>query len=262
MKEILRRLEKPFLITYISIWVAVYVLSRFFLEIYTDDAPASVWIFLLIVLVPLSFYAAARTVAIKRENWYGVIGYFIIYSAVSLLTSNYIIVNGDLLISAAIKPKTRSQVVVTDVHKVFYKSGFDHTSVTVKTQDRSITLQGRPYIFFYLLGKERISVSSARSFLANEFLYTDGISRREKLKARWLHIKDQIYRLRIIAAIIATLTLIGFLLPQKKFPNRQAAAKIGIWKMMAIVMGILLTLGLLFYAGLFVYVKYFATARH
>ncbi|WP_344850840.1 hypothetical protein [Pedobacter jeongneungensis] len=213
--------------------------------------------------MPLSFYSAARTVNIIKEKWYGLIGYFIIYTAVWLLTSNYIIVNGDLLISSAIKSKTHNRAVIIDLHKVFYKSGFDHTTVTLKIADRPLTLQGRPYIYFYLVGRENISISAAESFLGNKYLYTDEIPRREKVKARWLHFKDQIYRLRVIAAILVALILVGFLWPQKKFANGQmVSAKTGFWKMIGIVMAILFTIALVFYIALFVYVKYFNATRH
>jgi hypothetical protein len=138
LKKYLRLVEKPFLIAYVAIWVVTYVLSRFFLEIYTDDAPSFVWIFSLVFILPLSFYAAARTIAIKREKWYGIIGYFIMYTALWLFTSNYIIVNGDLLISSAFDQKTKVKADVIDVHKVFYKGGFDHTSVTLNSASKTI----------------------------------------------------------------------------------------------------------------------------
>jgi hypothetical protein len=235
------------------------VLSRFFLEIYTDNAPVSVWIFSLFLVIPLSSYAAVRTVAVKKEKWYGTIGYFVIYTAMWLLSSNYIIVNGDLLISCGIKRRIHTDAVVTDVRKVFYKSGFDHTAVTLKIEERLIVLQGRPYVYFYLAGKEQISTSYARSFLGNTFISTDAIPTREKFRARWMHFKDQVYRLRVFAGVILSIILIGFLWPGRKLATTQrVSAKMGFWKMMGIVMGILLILAMLFYIGIFVYVKFFA----
>ncbi|MGN7986198.1 hypothetical protein ACTJKC_02600 [Pedobacter sp. 22226] len=162
------------------------------------------------------------------------------------------------MISSAINRKVRNRAMVTDVRKVFYKSGFDHTSVTLKMGDKSITLQGRPYIYFYLNGREHISMTSAHSFLGNAYVYTDGISSKEKLRARWLHLKDQVHRLRVLAAIILSIILTGFLWPQRKLTNGQRiSAKMGFWKMMGIVMGILLALAILFYIGLFLYIKFF-----
>ncbi|WP_316828918.1 hypothetical protein [Pedobacter miscanthi] len=262
LKEYLRLIEKPFLIAYASLWVLVYVMSRFFLEIYSDHAPSSLWWWSLLVILPISLYAAARTTAIKRENWYGVIGYFIMYSLLGLFTSNYMIVNGDILVSSAINTESSAKAEVTEVRKVFYRSGFDHTSVKLKTITKDFSMQGRPYIFFYLNGRKSLSIRSASSFLGNDYVFTNCISRGEKVKARWLHFKDQIYRAWIFIGIMLVLILIGFLAPQNFRKSTGAKPiKMGFWKMMGIVMGIVFALGLLLYIGLFVYVKFFTNSH-
>lgn len=262
LKKYLHSAEKPFLIAYASLWAAVYMMSRFFLEIYTNRAPSLLWILSLLLILPISFYAAARTTAVKRENWYEVIGYFVMYALLGLFTSNYMIVNGDLLISSAVNKEIQSEAEVTDVHKVYYKSGFDHTSITLKTPAKDLKLQGRPYIFFYLNGKKVIRIRSAVSLLGNDYVYTEGISRSEKLKARWLHFKDQIYRLWVFIAIIFVLILIGFFAPKKNKKNNDAkSVKMGFWKFIGIVVGIIFAVFLLVYLGLLVYVKFF-TNRH
>jgi len=262
LKKYLRFAEKPFLIAYASILLLVYVLSRFFLEMYTDHSPSALWGWSLVFIVPISLYATARTVFSQGYKWYSAIGYFVTYTLGGLVTSNYIIVNGDLLISSAINKESLAKADVVEVRKVYYKSGFDHTSVTLKTAKKEITLQGRPFIYFYLNGKKDISVRYSNSFLGNDYIYIEGIGSSEKLSARWLHFKDQINRAWIFIGIITALVLVGFLAPKKLQKNMgDKSVKIGFWKLIAIVMGIVFALGLLLYAGLFLYVKIFS-GRH
>ena len=71
--------------------------------------------------------------------------------------------------------------------------------------------------------------------------------------------QDQIYRVRIVLAIMLLVIVAGFLASIKLQNNTKTkTVKIGFWKLMGIVMGILLAISLLFYVGLFAYVKFFS----
>jgi len=255
----LRLTEKIFLIAYASIWLLVYILSGFFLEIYTDDLPSSMWKWLFILIVPFSLYATVRTVFSKEYKWYSAIGHFVMHTLLGVFTGNYIVVNGDILISSAIKTPSLKRAEVIEVRKVFYKSSFNSTSVTLKIAEKVDTFQGRPFVYFYLKNRKAVSIRCGRSFLGNEYAYTVGIESSEKLDARWMHFKDQIYRVRIVLAIMLLVIVVGFLASIKLQNNTKTkTVKIGFWKLMGIVMGIMLAISLLFYVGLFVYVKFFS----
>ncbi|MFF5384104.1 hypothetical protein [Pedobacter suwonensis] len=259
MKKNLRLKEKIFLIAYAAIWLLVYLLSRFFLEIYTDDFPSSMWKWLFVFIVPISLYATVRTFFSKEYKWYSAIGHFVMYTLLGLFTGNYIIVNGDILISSAIKTPSLKRAEVIEVRKVFYKSSFNYTSVTLQIAGKVDTFQGRPFVYFYLKNRKALSIRCGRSFLRNEYAYTVGIENGEKLGARWMHFKDQIYRVRILLGIILLVIVAGFIASTKLQNNTKTeTVKIGFWKLMSIVIGILLALSLLFYVGLFVYVKFFS----
>ncbi|WP_316844159.1 hypothetical protein [Pedobacter psychrodurus] len=258
LNKFLRLIEKPFLIAYALLWAAVYLLSRFNLELYTDHAPSVVWWLSFLAILPISLYTVVRTKSSKGENWYEKVGYFVMYTLLGLFTCNYIIVNGDLLISAAINKESSAQVEVTDVRKVFYRSGFDHTSVTLKTVSNTVVLQGRPYIYFYLNGKKNILVRWSKSFLGNEYVYTQDISLSEKFSARWLHFKDQLYRMWVFIGIMSVIILFGFFWPKSRDQTpRSNSPKLGFWKLLGIVMGIVFAVFLLFYVGLLIYMKFF-----
>lgn len=261
-KKHLRKLEMPFIITYVSLLGMVYILSRVSLEIYTDHSPASLWIWSLPLILPVSLYAAARTVFSKGEKWYGAIGYWVIYTLFGLFTSDYIIVNGDLLLSSAIKKETEMQMVITDVHRVFTRRTFDHTSVTLKRASATVVLEARPYAFYYLKGKNVIRVRCGRSFLGNDYASTGDISGREKLTARWTHLKDCVRSVWISAGLFALLIVAGFVVIRFSAKNETPRSmQPGFWKLLGIGAWIMIALALLLYAGLLMYVKFFTHAH-
>lgn len=262
LKKILRMIEKPVIIIYVLLFLLVYIFSRFFLEIYTDHSPPALLHLSLIVLIPVSLYAAIRTVILKEEKWYGGIGYFIMYLLLGLFTGDYIIVNGDILVSSAMNKEKSEAVQVLDVHKVFSRRDFHHTSVTIKTASGIKTLEARPYAYFYLSGRKIISIRSARSFLGNDYVSTEGIGTGEKFRARWLHFKDQLHRLWIFVGMVFLLIFIGFLRQRysSKTPGLRIQ-KIGFWKLMGIVIGILFSFALLLYIVLLLYMKFFTNCH-
>lgn len=261
VNKFLLRLEKPFLISYATLWVAVYLLSRFNLELYTDHASWFIWLPCLLVILPISLYAMLRTKS-ANKGWYEKAGIFVMYTLFGLFSSIYIIVNGDLMISAADNRDKTAMVKLTEVRKVFYKSGFDHTSVTVETASGTVVLQGRPFIYFYLNDKKIVLMRSGRSYLGNEYFYTVDIGRNEKFGARWLHFKDQLYRLWVFIAIIAVMIIIGLFWPERLSQKKVSTTSgWGFWKLMGFIMAILFAIFLLLYLGLLVYVKFFA-AHH
>lgn len=258
VNKLLLGLEKPFLIGYATIWAAVYLLSRFNLELYTDHAPSLVWWLSLLAILPVSLYAMLRT-KFSNKGWYEKVGILVMYTLIGLFTCLYIIVNGDLLISAAINQEKAAMVKLTAVRKVFYKSGFDHTSVSVETASGTVVLEGRPFVYFYLYDKKNVRMRSGRSYLGNEYFYTVGIGPKEKFGARWLHFKDQLYRMWVFIAIIAVMIIVGLFWPERFSQKKVSkASRWGFWKQVGIVIGILFAIFLLLYLGLLVYVKFFA----
>ncbi len=260
-KERLRKLEFPILLGYLGLWLLVYLLSRIFLEMYTDDTPSQAWVWLLIVFVPLSGYAALRMAFSEGGKWYHSIGYFLIFTIGSVFTGQYILVNGDILLSALSNATVQTQAKVIRVEKVFRrKTGFDHTDVVLQFNGKKITLEARPYSFFYLQHKSVLQITAGTSLLGNTYVSSSGVASQEKDSARWLHLKDWAYRSRLLWGIIIAMIL-GIIIKAKFFPEQPGVKRqpVGFWKLFGMIMGILIAISLVLYAGLFIYVKFFAS---
>lgn len=259
IKTLSRNIEKPLLCSFIVLWLAVYLSSRFFLEMYTDRGIFAFWPWTAVACSPFCLYAAIRTVNIRKEKWYGMIGYFLIYGFLTVSACGYIIVQGEILLSAARGRQEYTRVRVIGVRKVFKrKLGFDHTAVTLQLGNRKINMEARPYAYFYLRGKKELKVALGRSALKNDYATSLEISMQEKLVARWLHFKDMFYRMRLLWAFLALLFL-GILIIPRYLP-RDADNKpkpLSFWKQMGIVMAALIGIGILFYAALWIYVLFF-----
>jgi len=198
-KERLRKLEYPVLFGYLGLWLLVYILSRACLEMSTDHAPSNVWVWLFVVFIPLSGYAALRMAYSEAGKWYHSLGYFLMFTLGGVFSGEYIVLNGDMLISAMIKSPVQTQAKVISVEKVFRrKLGFDRTDVTLDLGGKQVIIQARPYSYFYLHNKTSLRVHTGTSLLGNTYITSSGIAGSEKRSARWLHLKDWSYRYRLL----------------------------------------------------------------
>ncbi|KLT67031.1 hypothetical protein [Pedobacter sp. BMA] len=256
IKAFSQNIVKPLLLGYIALWLGIYLCSRFFLVMYSDKGMFQFWPWLAISIAPFSLYAALRTVYAERVKLYGAIGYFFIYTLLGIFATGYMIVNGDILASAAFSSSHVKDATLVDVQKVFHrKTGFDHTDVRVNVDGRVFTMEARPYAFFYLKGRKQLKLNIGRSGLGNDYVTSIEVSAGDQLKARWIHFKDMIYRMRwffgVIVVVVGGAILFGKYIPEKRLQKRKPVA---FWKIMALTMGILMGLGLLFYAGLWIWV--------
>jgi hypothetical protein len=260
-KERLHKLEYPLLHSYLGLWLLVYIFSRTSLEMYRDDCPQQVWIWLLIIIIPLSGYAALRAAFSQGGKWYHSFGYFLMFTLGGLFSGQYIIINGDILLSALIKTPVRTEAKVISVKKVIRpKLGFDHTDVRLQSDGEQITLEARPYSYFYLQKKSTILITTGTSFLGNRYVTSSGIDQQQKNSARWLHLKDWAYRYRLLFAIVVCM-IVGATIRLKYFPEKPGVKprKIGIWKLLGIIMAALIAIALILYAGLMIYVTFFVS---
>ena len=258
-KEGLRKLEYPILIAYLGLWLLVYILSRVFLEFSTDQCPKEVWIWLLVILIPVCGYTALRAAFSEGGKWYHSIGYFLIFTIGSVFIGQYIVLNGDILISSMITIPKQTQAKVISVDKVFRrKLGFDHTNVKLQFNGKEITLEARPYSYFYLSNKRTLQITEGTSFLGNTYVTSTEISGQEKSSARWVHLKDWVHRQWLLWVIIACMIL-GTLLRLKFFPETPGVKPrpIGFWKLMGIIMAALVAIALVLYLGMLVYLNFF-----
>lgn len=259
-KENLRKVEKYVLITYATLWLLVYLLSRIFLELYTDYTPSGFLLWTALFIAPFSIYASFRTVFPKGEKWYSFIGYVLIYSLLATFTSQYIVVNGDILWSAATKPAAPSRkATVLEVRKVFHsKTGFDHTEVSLQIDGKLLNLEARPYAYFYLKDKKTLLISLRKSGLGIDYVTSTGVNGGERRYARWLHFKDWVYRMRWgLAIVLGIITMVW--IRMEFFPEKEGSkpVRIGYWKLIGIIFATLLLL----YAGLLLYVNFFSAHR-
>lgn len=258
-KERLRKLEYPILYSYLGFWLLVYILSRACLEMSTDHTPSNLWILLFIIFIPLGGYTALRMAYSEGGKWYHSIGYFVMCVLGGIFSGDYIVLNGDILISAVIKTPVQAEAEVISVKKVFRrKLGFDHTDVTLNLGGKQITLEARSYSYFYLHDKTSLQVHSGTSILGNTYVTSTGVASSEKLAARWVHLKDWAYRYRLLWIVIACMVLAG-LIKVKYFPDKPGVKpkQISFWKFLLILMGSLMAIGLLLYAGLWIYISFF-----
>jgi hypothetical protein len=260
-KERLRKLEYPILFSYLGLWLLVYIASRIFLEMYTDHTPSNVWIFLFIVFIPPSIYAALRATFSQGGKWYHSIAYIFTFTLCSVFSGQYIILNGDILISSLVKKQVHTQARIVSVEKVIKKKlGFDHTKVVLEFNGKRIDLEARPYNYFYLQDKTTLQINTGTSSLGNTFVTSNDVSSQDKFGARWLHLKDCAYRNRLIWAIMICM-IVGVFIKMKYFPGKPGIKPkpIGFWKLMGLTMGILLLIGFVLYAGLLLYVTFFVS---
>jgi hypothetical protein len=260
-KERLRKLEYPILFSYLGLWLLVFVASRIFLEMYTDHTPSNVWIFLFILFIPPSVYAALRATFSQGGKWYQSIAYILTFTTCSVFSGQYIVINGDILISSLVKKQVNTQAKIVSVKKVLKrKLGFDHTKVVLEFNGKRIDLDARPYNYFYLQDKTTLQINTGTSSLGNTFVTSNDVSIPDKFSARWLHLKDWAYRNRLLWAIMICM-IIGVFIKMKYFPGKPGIKPkpIGFWKIMGLTMGILLLIGFVLYAGLLIYVTFFVS---
>lgn len=260
-KDRLRKLEYPILFSFLGLWLFIYVLSRLFLEMSTDQTPGWVWIWLMIIFLPPSGYAALRLAYSEGGKWYHSIGYWVMFSIGSMFAGHYILLNGDILVSALIKTPFTTEAKVISVEKVIRrKLGFDHTKVTLEFNGSKIALEARPYSYFYLQDKSTLQIIAGTSFLGNHYVTSTGVAAQEKASARWLYLEDWAYRHRWLGVFILSM-IAGVAIKFKFFPDKPGAKPkpIGFWKIMTLTMGILMAIAVVLYAALLIYFKFFMT---
>ena len=261
-KDHLRKLEYPILFVFLGSWLVIYILTRIFVEMYTDHTPSVVWIWLLIICAPLSLYAALRAAFSQGVKWYRSIGYIFVFTIGTLFCGQYIVIKGDILLSVFTKTPVSIEADVINVKKVIKrKLGFDHTAITLQFGGKVVELEARPRTYFYLKDKKTLHITAGTSFIGNTYVTSSGVTGREKQIARWLHLKDWAYRFRLLWAILLCM-IIGSIIKAKYFPEKPGAKpvpKIGFWKLLGILMAILMAIGFVLYTGLLIYVKFFVT---
>jgi len=260
-KERIRKLEYPILFAYLGLWLLVYLLSRLCLEMYTDHTPGWVWIWLMVIFIPLSAYGALRMAYSEGGKWYHSFGYWVMFMLGSLFSGHYILLNSDILISSLIKPAVIAEAKVISVNKVMSrKLGFDHTAVLLQFNGKRIALDARPYTYFYLQNKTNIKITTGTSYLGNTYVTSTDMSLQAKSGARWLHLKDWAYRQRWLWVLFGFMVLV-VVIKWKYFPDKPGEKRrpLSFWKAMGLIMGVLMALGLVLYLALLIYVKFFVS---
>ncbi|MBE9598033.1 hypothetical protein [Pedobacter sp. MC2016-24] len=259
-KEKIRKLEIPFAIGYLVILLLVYFAGRNVLELYTNQTPRPVYIWVTAFMAPFVLYTTLRLATMNGAKWYGYIGYLVVTFFALVISGTFVVLKTDLLLSAALKPISVQQVSILEVKKVFQrKMGFDHTDVTILWNQQPLTFEARPNTFFLLEHKKTLQISTATSFLGNQFVTDLDLEPGERGHARWVHLKDWASRTWYVPAFFLLL-VIGACVVNYYFPkNTQTPVKkIGFWKTMGIIMAVLFSIAIVLYFGLIIYVKFIA----
>jgi len=261
-KDRLRSIELPFIITYLSLWVLIYLSSRIVLEMTVDERQSTMLIWAAIVSAPIVIYGTLRVGFAGKAKWNGFLGYYLMFSLFGIFMTQYMLIQSKLLYDVAMQDEVQKTVQVTEVKRVFTRrSGPNHTAVTFNLDGKPVTMKARAYAYFYLHDKKMIDITFGKSDMG-DYVTNIALSSGDKMYARWLHLKDFVYRLRYIGLIILAM-IIGGLIKGRYFPTQpgKPPTKVSFWKMMGIIMAILITIAILLYIGLWVYVTFIANHR-
>jgi|GEM_PF-1580301 len=257
----LRRAETWFLISYFSLWLFIYLASRFMFEMTEIKLQSGLLKWVAIGISPVAIYAALRTGFAEKAKWYGFLGYLLGYSALLTFATQYMVIQSSLLWDSTVKEQTLATVQIIEVRKVFKrKLGFDHTEVTILRNGKFMKMEARPYAYFYLKDKKQLDIKIGYSEMGEYVTSISSSTFVEKTVARWLHLKDMVYRMRWFVGVIIIIVAAS-LIKSIYFPDKPGGEKkkISFWKQMGLVMAILFAIVLLLYAGLWIYVSFFAT---
>ncbi|EDM35948.1 hypothetical protein PBAL39_23112 [Pedobacter sp. BAL39] len=261
-KDRLRSIELPFIIAYFTLWILIYLSSRIVLEMAVDEKQSTMLIWAAIASFPLVIYGTLRAGFADKSKWHGFIGYYLMFSLFGIFMTQYMLIQGKLLYDVAVQNEVQRRVQIKEVKRVFSRrSGSNHTAVTFILDGKPITMKARAYAYFYLQDKKMIDINFGRSDMG-DYVTNIALSSGDKAHARWLHLKDFVYRLKYIGLIILAM-IIGGLIKARYFPAQpgKPPQKMGLWKMTAIIMAILITIVILLYIGLWVYVTFIANYR-
>lgn len=257
-KEKLRKLEEPLTIGYLLLLLVVYFAGRNALEMFSNNTPNSVYIWVTIVMAPFILYSTLRLATSTGGKWYTYISYLFITFLALVFSGSFLVLKVDLLFSTVLKPLNTQQVSILEVKKIFQrKVGFDHTDVTILWNQQPLTLQARPNTYFLLEHKKILKISTGESFLGNQFVTDLHLQPGERNHARWLHLKDYASRKWYIVAFFLLLILVACF-GSRYFPQKPQVPvkKIGFWKSFGIIMGILISIAIVLYLALVIYVKF------
>lgn len=168
LKKLLRRIEVPFLYVFAALWLIIYILSGTVLEMATYDSPKRFLLWVAVGILPIAVYAALRIMFSEREKWYAAIGYMLGIMLLGTFTVEFMLVNGEILMSTGLRPSEQKELKLLEVRKVFKrKLGFDHTAVTVLRDGNQVVMEARPYAYFYLEGRPGVAGRIGKSWLGN-----------------------------------------------------------------------------------------------
>ncbi|SDF93277.1 hypothetical protein SAMN05421827_102162 [Pedobacter terrae] len=259
-KSKFRSAEIPFVISYLCLWFFIYLASRFTFEMIEIKSTFGLLKWVAIGVSPVVIYATLRTGFAAKVKWYGFVGYLVGYSALLIFATEYMFIQSNLLWDAAFNGQNFTQVKILEVHKVFKrKSGFHHTEVTILRNGQARKMEARPYAYFYLKDKKQLDMKIGDSAMG---VYVTAVRSTfaDKTVARWIHLKDMIYRMRWFIGVIIFISAAALIKPGY-FPDKAGIAKkkASFWQQIGLVMAVLFSLSLLFYAGLWIYIKFFVS---
>ncbi|PST82565.1 hypothetical protein C7T94_07810 [Pedobacter yulinensis] len=132
----------------------------------TCRLPNQTLLWLAVCLSPPAIYAALRTTYSQKDKWYATFGYLLMYLMLGGFALEYIIIKADILIDSALHKNKTQELRLLEVRKVIKREiGFDHTAVRVRLSGKPVTLEARPYAFFYLGNKTVVKGKIGRSWL-------------------------------------------------------------------------------------------------
>lgn len=258
-KERIRKIEIPFILCYLAVLLVVYIAARIAFEMYTFKISGPVYLWFGILMSPFIIYATLRLAIINGGKWFLYPLYFVLISIGVLFTGGTTIAKLDLLLSSTINQPIEQEVPIVDIKKVFRRSSFKYTDVTIQYQQQNLTLQAQSNTYFLLESKKTLKVSIGQSYLGNYFVTDLHLQPGERGSARWAYLKDWTNRNWYIPAFVI-LFIAAIVISAKYFPNfkiKRRQQPMGFWQLIGIVMGIVFSLGLLLYLSLLIYVKFF-----
>lgn len=257
----MNRTDKLLIALFAAVVIIVYAVADITFDMTTDhsffDYGVPVYVITLIAIL----YFCIKGYGVKKWQTYLSA---LVYSMLFWFVVLSILFKVRMLYHAAVEHTTQTELKISGIKKVFSKRSFTGTKVMVNLNGRNVEFETSRTNFFALQNYKAIKVllgQAGKDYYITKIYFKPGqksTARYEYLKFWW----DRNWH--IPAFVLGFILLVIILIKFEKPSGHIYRAEIkttkpkSFWKLMALVMGILVGIGLLFYVGLiaYVYIRY------
>jgi hypothetical protein len=244
------------LIASISTWaVLTYLLALLLLNMYTSEDSAVLFWCAVVLFLPAGIYLAIPMAARENAKWYKYVGYSVMISSFLVFIGYFTLLKTDLLWSLFTKTTTSGILYIKDVKKDYLpKHGWDHTNVNTTYNNKPFQFEATRTAYFLLKDKDSLNVTIGRSITGNYFITDIHLPGTERWAARKSYWINWIQRYAWVAGfLVFTYFVVQF--KERYFPNI-TLAQIGWKRFVLLCVTIVVSIFVLIYIGLIIYIKF------